>query len=244
MIQHDAARTYLDVRADVHGRAVDAVASDVAQRIQGIQFPLEYHAEVLADYADRQAAWNRFLAIAAAALLGIFLLLQAAFGSWRLAAVSLVVLPAAVVGGVLVAVAGGGTISLGSLAGLLAVFAIATRNTVGLVKHYLQLGRHEGKHLNSEQIRDGAREHVLPILVTAVATGLVFAPFAILGDLPGFEVIRPMAGVVLGGLITSTFVSLLAVPALYLRFGSDPEPVVVNAPYSTTLQLAGADATD
>jgi CzcA family heavy metal efflux pump len=244
LIQHDAARTYLDIRADVHGRAVDAVARDVEQRIQTVKFPLEYHAEVLADYAERQAARNRLVATVAAAVFGIFLLVQAASGSWRLAALALVVLPSATVGGVLVILATGGLIALGSLIGLLAVFAIATRNTLGLIKHYQQLGDHEARRISPEVIRDGARDHVLPILTTAVATGFVFVPFAVLGDLPGLEVVRPMAGVVLGGLITSTFVSLFVIPALYLRLAPDPESIVVQAPHTPTMQLARADAAD
>jgi CzcA family heavy metal efflux pump len=243
LIQHDAARTYLDVRADVNGRAVDAVASDVEQRIQGIKFPLEYHAEVLADYAERQVARNRVLAIAAAAVLGIFLLLQAAFRSWRLAALALVALPSAVVGGVLVALAGDGVISLGSLIGFLAVFAIAVRNTLLLAGRYQQLERDAGRWVGQQGIHHGAREQLMPVLATAVATGLVFAPFALLGDLPGVEIVRPMAGVVVGGLITSTFVSLFIIPALYVRYGTSPESAIAYAP-APTLQLAGADAAD
>jgi CzcA family heavy metal efflux pump len=242
-IQHDAARSFLDVRAQVRGRAVDAVASDVEQRIQRIRFPLEYHAEVLADYADRQAAQNRLMAIAAAAVLGIFLLFQAAFGSWRLAALAVVLVPSAAVGGLVVALAAGSTISLGSLIGLLAVSAIAARNTVVQVKRYQQLERDDDERFGPEMIRHGAHEQVMPALATAVATGLVFAPFAVMGDLPGFEVVRPMAGVVLGGLITSTFLSLFAMPGLYLLFGSSPEPVMASAPY-TSPQLVGADVAD
>jgi CzcA family heavy metal efflux pump len=244
LIQHDAARSYLDVRADVNGRSVDAVTGEVEQRIQAIKFPLEYHAEVRGDYAERQAAQSRLLAIAAAAVLGIFLLLQAAFGSWRLAALALLVLPSALVGGVVVAVAGGGVISLGSLIGFLAVFAIAARNTLALVHRYQQLAYDRSKCVDPDLIRQGAREQVMPVLATALATAVVFAPFAILGDLPGFEVVRPMAGVVLGGLITSTFFSLFVMPALYLRFGTVPETVVSSAPYAAPMQLAGADAAD
>ena len=112
IIRHDAVRRYLDVTAAVQGRDLGAVAADIDSRLKQMQFPLEYHAEVLGDYAGQQAAQLRLLALAIAAAIGIFFLLQAAYGSWRLALLSFLTLPAALVGGLLAALVTG-TISLG-----------------------------------------------------------------------------------------------------------------------------------
>ena len=121
VIEREAVSRRLDVEASVLDGDPVAVAAEVDRRLDEIQWPLEYHAEVLGNYAERQAARNRLLAFALAAAVGTFLLLQACFGSWRLATLAFLALPAALAGGVLAAALGGGTLLLGSLAGFLAV---------------------------------------------------------------------------------------------------------------------------
>jgi CzcA family heavy metal efflux pump len=243
-VRHDGSRTYLDVRADVGGRSLDSVAGDIDQRIQGIRFPLEYHAEVLGSYADREAGQNRILALSVAALLGIFLLLQAAFGSWRLAALVLVALPSAMSGGILVALVIGGSLSLGVLLGLLAVFAVAVRNALILILRQQQLDRAGDAPPGAEIIHRAAQEQALAVIATAVTTALAVSTVLLLGDVPGLEILRPMAGVVLGGLVTSTLLSLFAIPALHWRFRTTPRPILLGAP-AVQLQYAGAgDAAD
>jgi CzcA family heavy metal efflux pump len=215
---------YIDVSANVQGRDLGAVTRDVDSRLQNMQFPLEYHAELLGEYAEQQAAQGRLLGFGIAAIIGIFLLLQAAFSSWRLATVFFVTLPAALVGGLLAAFLMDGMLSLGSLVGFFTVLGIATRNGIMLINHYQHLELHEGEAFGPEMIMRGARERFAPILMTALATGLALAPLAVFGNLPGHEIVYPMAVVILGGLVTSTLLNLFAVPALYLRFGASPEP--------------------
>ena len=227
VIRREAVSRLVDVSATVRGRDRGAVASDVDRRLKQLSFPLEYHAEVLGDYADRQAAQRRVVNYAVAAAIGILLLLQAAFSSWRLAAVVFLALPVALVGGVLAALAGGGIMSLGALAGFFTVLGIAVRNAVLLISHYRRLERDEGETFGPELVVRGARERLAPIVTTALATGLALVPLAVL-DNPGHEIVHPMAVVVLGGLVTSALLNLFIVPALYLRFGArrpDPEPV-------------------
>jgi len=221
----------------VQGRNLGAVAADIESRLQQVQFPLEYHAEVLSKYAERQAAQTRLLTIAVAAVLGIFLLLQAAFRSWRLAVLSSLTLPSALVGGVLALFATGGVISLGSLVGFLALFGIAARNAIMLISHYQHLEQSEGEAFGLELVLRGARERPALVLMAALATGLVLAPSLFLGDVPGLEIIRPMAIVILGGLVTSTLFSLFVVPTLYLRYGASREPDLGLAP-ATAADLA------
>jgi Cu/Ag efflux pump CusA len=218
-IQRESSSRRIDVTADVSGRSLGAVQDDVRNRIRGLTFPLEYHAEVIGNATGAQAtAWHLVL-FGLAAAIGIFLLLQSAFGSWRLASVVGVSLPLALVGGELAALIAGGTVSLGALAGFLAVFAIAARNGITMVTNYQRLERHEGETHGLELIMRGARDRLAPILMTASGVALAMLPLVVLGSRPGYEIVHPMAIVVVGGLVTSTLFSLFVVPALYLRFG-------------------------
>jgi CzcA family heavy metal efflux pump len=215
IIRHDAVRRYLDVTANVRGRDLGAVAADISSRLKQMQLPLEYHAEVLGDYAGQQAAQLRLLALAIAAAIGMFFLLQAAYASWRLALLSFLTLPAALAGGLLAALVTG-SISLGTLAGLLAVLGIAARNQIALIRHYRHLIRYESETFGLGLALRGARERLAPIVMTTFATALALLPALFLGDIPGLEIVRPMAIVILGGLVSSTLLNLFILPALYL----------------------------
>lgn len=145
VIEREAVSRRLDVEANVRDGDPVAIAAEVDRRLEEINWPLEYHAEVIGNYVERQGDRNRLLAVALAAAIGIFLLLQACFGSWRLATLGFLALPAALAGGVLAAAAGGGILLLGSFAGLLAVLGIAAHHGIVLIKHYQRLEQQEGK---------------------------------------------------------------------------------------------------
>jgi Cu/Ag efflux pump CusA len=223
VIRHDNVSRSLDVTASVSGRGLGSVVSDVEAALRNVPFPLEYHAEVLADRADLQAARQRTAIIAGIAAIVVFLLLQVAFGSWRLAAATFLTLPMALVGGVLAVLATGGVLSLGALVGFVLVLGIAIRNGVMLVSHFQQLERDEGEAAGPGLVMRGARERLSPILTTAVATALALVPVLVLGNVPGQEIVQPMAVAVLGGLVTATLLNLFVAPALYLRFGPSAE---------------------
>jgi len=224
-IHRDMAARRMDVTASVRGRDLAAVAADIERGLKGIQFPLEYRAELLGEYADRLAAQKRVLTFGVAAAIGIFLLLQAFFRSWPLATVVFVTLPMALVGGALAAfVAEDGLLSLGSIAGFVALLGIAVRNGVTLVNRYRHLEQHDGEAFGAELVRRGTRDQSAPILMTAVTTALAFLPLAVFGDIAGLEIMRPMAVVILGGLVTTTLFSLVGVPAMYVLFGATREP--------------------
>ncbi len=209
----------IDVSLNPSGRDLGAVVHDVEERLEGLRFPLGYHAEVLGEFQERQAAQRRMLGFGCAAALGIFLLLQVCFASTRLAILSFLTLPFALVGGVLAASGTGGVVSMGSLVGFFTVFGIAARNGILLINHFQHLERHEGERFGPELVLRGARERLAPIVMTALATGLALVPLVISGEIPGAEIEYPMAIVILGGLITSTLLNLFVVPTLYLRFG-------------------------
>jgi CzcA family heavy metal efflux pump len=220
VIKRQAVSRYVDVSASVHGRDLGSAAHDVEQALQKVDFPLESHAEVL---AAKGQPTGRLIAIGVAAAIGILLLLQAVFGSWRLATLSFLALPIAVVGGLLAALADGATLSLGSFIGLFAVLGLSARNSVLVIDNYRQREAREGEAFGSRLVLKGAQERLSPILMTATAAGLALLPLVIAGPIAGFEMVHPLAVVILGGLVTSTMVSLFLVPALYLRFGARPE---------------------
>jgi Cu/Ag efflux pump CusA len=130
-----------------------------------------------------------------------------------------VTLPIALVGGVLAAFSTGGIISIGSLVGFFTVFGIAARNGILLISHAQHLEREEGETFGVALVLRAARERLAPILMTSLATGLALVPLIILGERPGQEIEHPLAVVILGGLFTSTLLSLFVIPSLYLRFG-------------------------
>jgi Cu/Ag efflux pump CusA len=228
VIERDASSRRIDVSANVSGRGLGDVKRDVKERLKHLAFPLEYHAQVIGDATGRQATPTRVLGFGIAAAIVIFLLLQAAFRSWRLAAVGLVTLPVALVGGEFAGVIDGGAFSLGSLVGLLAVLGIATRNSVALVMRLHGLRAHGGEAFGPALVRRGAQDRLAPILVTASATALALLPFVVLGTRAGFELVHPMAVVILGGLVTSTLLSLFLMPVLYARFGSGAQPSMTS----------------
>ena len=125
-------------------------------------------------------------------------------------------MPAGLTGGLLIVFLTGGVISLGSLVGFLTVLGLAARSGVLLIARYRRLQREEGEALG-ELILRGGREQLVPTLTTAVATGLAVLPFVVLGDRAGLELVYPMALVVMGGLVTSTLLTLVILPTLYLR---------------------------
>ena len=219
VIRHESVSKYVDVSADLGGRGVGAVVADIHRALEGVDFPSEYHAEVLGGFAEEQAARSRVLAVAVAAALAIFLLLQAAFGSWRLAVLAFVMLPVGLSGGVLAALATDGTVTLGVAAGLIAVLGLMTRSVVVLIRHYQQLQRRDGRAFDDELVIEGTRDRLMPTLMSTIGAVVMLLPFAVMRGAGGFEMVGPMAIVIIGGLVTSALVTLVVVPALYRRFG-------------------------
>ena len=206
----------MDVDANVSGRDLGSVYADVQEALATIEFPHEYYPVLLGEYTERLAVQEKMLIFAIIALIAIFLLLHTSFRSTRLATLSFVLLPSALVGGVLAAFLGDGVISLGSLVGFLTVLGISARNGILMVHHFQHLEHNEGQSFGPGLVLRGAQERLAPILMTATTTGLALVPLVIAGSIPGNEIEHPMAVVILGGLITSTLINLFVVPSLYL----------------------------
>jgi Cu/Ag efflux pump CusA len=220
VIKREGGSRRIDVQSDVEGRDLAVVAQDVERRLATIKFPLGYHAILQGAYVELQAAQANLQVFAILAMVAILLLLQLSFRSWRLAILSFLTLPSALVGGVFAAFAAGGIITLGSLVGFLSVLGIAARNGIMMINHFQHLERFEGETFGQSLVLRGARERLRPILMTTGATAFAILPLVIYGNLPGHEIEYPMAVVILGGLVTSTLLNLFVLPSLYLRFGA------------------------
>jgi Cu/Ag efflux pump CusA len=222
-ISREGISRYVDIVAGVEGREVGATQADVSRALAGMTFPMEYHPELSSAWADAQGDTQRLAGVIVAVLLLAFLVLQAAFHSWRLATLALVALPIALAGGLVAAYLTAGMLTLGSILGLLAILAITARNQAALVDRLRTL-EERGIPSGPSLVLRGTRERTGPILMTALATVLVCVGILILGDQPGLEILRPMAIVLIGGVITSTLVNLLIVPSLYLDLTARPAP--------------------
>ena len=217
-IEREQQSRRIDVGANVEGTDLGTAVEKVEERLAQVDMPPGYHAEVLGESTELNAAQDRLYTFGIGAAIAIFLLLQAAFGSLRLAAMTFVLLPMALVGGVLAVKLGDGVLSLGSLVGFLTIFGIAARNGILMISHFQHLEREEGVPFGPALVLRGAKERLAPIMMTACATGLALVPLAVAGSIPGHEIEHPMAIVILGGLVTSTLLNLFVLPSLYLRF--------------------------
>ncbi|MDX2156185.1 MAG: efflux RND transporter permease subunit [Hyphomicrobiaceae bacterium] len=219
-IRREGSSRRIDVSANLSGsRDLGSVVHEIEHRLKAIKFPLEYRAELIGEYQERQALQSRLRWITIAAVIGILLLLQVSFRSWRLAWLTFLSMPAALVGGVLAVLVTSGEVSLGALVGFLTVLGIAARNGILLIHHYLHLQAEEGMPFGRDLVLRGASERLAPIMMTTLSTGLALLPLALSGNLPGHEIEHPMAVVILGGLVTSTLLNLFVVPQLYMWFG-------------------------
>ena len=221
VIQRQGVSRFVDVDAEVSGRSISDVARDVTRQIKNVVFPFEYHAQVLGEHVERRAALRSVYGyFVAAAIIG-FLLLQAALRSWRLAALSIIGVPLVLLGGLLAVYIDEGVFSLGSLLGFIIVIGLAARIGIMLVRHFQYLEQCEDEPFGEALVRRGVREQFTSIVATTVIIGLLVLPFVVLGDAAGLEIAYSTAVVVLGGLATSILVPLVAIPALYLRFGAN-----------------------
>ena len=218
-IKRESASRRLDITCNAKGRDLGSVAREIETKVKQLSFDQGYHPEFLGEYAALKASWWRLLMLGGLALLGIVLLLHMDFQSWRLTAIVAFSIPFALIGGVLAAALQGGALSLGSLVGFVTVLGIAARNGIMLVSHFRHLELEEREPFSTAMVLRGAEERLIPILMTALATGLALVPLVIAGNQPGHEIEYPLAVVILGGLVTSTLLNLFLLPPIYARFG-------------------------
>ena len=203
------------VSANVAGRDLRGVVNDIQKAVsERITLPEGYHVEYGGQFESEQAASRTLLFTSAMSILVIFLLLYNEFKDARESAIVMVNLPLALIGGVFILWFTSGEISIPAIIGFISLFGIATRNGMLLISHYTQL-RSEGLALRQAVVR-GSLDRLNPILMTALSSALALIPLALNGDQPGNEIQSPMATVILGGLLTSTFLNGFIIPIIYL----------------------------
>ena len=203
------------VSANVAGRDLRGVVTDIRGIVEEqIELPEDYHVEYGGQFENEEAASRTLLIASLFAIMVVYLLLYNQFRSLSQAAVILINLPLALVGGVLVLWATGGEMSIPAIIGFISLFGIATRNGMLLIERYNDL-RAEGCSVY-ECVMRGSADRLNPILMTALTTALALIPLALGGDLPGNEIQSPMAKVILGGLATSTLLNGFIVPIMYM----------------------------
>ena len=223
-VGHEGARRVQVVTAGVTGRDIASFTSDVEVAVKSLRLPRGIYPEVSGSATAQRQAQHELLIRSVLAGVGILLLLWLAFGDMRRLLLVLANLPFALVGGVFAVFLTGASVSLGSLVGFVTLFGITTRNAIMLISHYDHLVRHEGEIWGEATAIRGASERLGPILMTAAITGLGLLPLALGSGEAGREIEGPLAIVILGGLVTSTALSLFVLPTLALRYGRFGEP--------------------
>jgi len=219
------------VMANVGGRDLGSVVEDIQTRVdQDVLMPTGYHVEYGGQFESAAEASRTLLVLGAVVTVGIVVLLFIALRSTRDALLVVVNLPLALIGGVVGVFLSGGILSVASLIGFITLFGIATRNGLMLISHIRHLVEIEGETDVERAVRRGALERLSPILMTALAAGLALIPLALEAGEPGSEIQAPMAIVILCGLLSSTALNMLVVPALYLRFGALRAPAGATTP--------------
>ncbi len=208
------------VMCNVAGRDLRSVVNDVQRRVQAsVALPQNYRIEYGGQFESEAEASQVLLWLGIAVVLGILVILVAAFRSFRDALIIMFNLPLALIGGVVGVFISGGVLSVASLIGFITVFGIATRNGIMMISHIKHLMAEEGVRDFRQAVLRGALERLSPILMTALAAGLALIPLALGAGKPGSEIQAPMAIVILFGLLSSTALNMVVVPAVYLRFG-------------------------
>jgi CzcA family heavy metal efflux pump len=219
-ISREGVQRKMVVQANVAGRDLSSVVDDLRERMSEVEFPEGYYLVYGGQFESAEEATRTIALLSVAIIVGIFLLLAVAFSSLRNAALTLINLPLALIGGVVAVATTSGIVSVASLVGFITLFGIATRNGILMVSHFEHLIAVEGKSL-PEAVVQGSMERLAPILMTALCAGLALVPLVLSAGDAGNEIQAPMGVVILGGLLSSTFLNMLVVPILFRLYGRD-----------------------
>jgi CzcA family heavy metal efflux pump len=219
-ILHRGGQRVQTVTCQVAGRDLDSFLAELKRRVLAdIDFPPDMHPEFTGASVEQGAARRELIVHAALAGVAILLLTYVAIGSLRNTLLTLVNLPFSLVGGLLGALVGGGSLSVGAMVGFVTLFGITVRNAIMLISHYRHLIGKEGREWNLATLAQGAGERLPSILMTALVTALAMLPIAFNSDNPGREIMGPMAAIIVGGLASSTLLNLLLLPTILWRYG-------------------------
>jgi CzcA family heavy metal efflux pump len=213
------------IQANVAGRDLRGAVEEIRKKIgENIDLPQNYFVEFGGQFESEERATRTVTLLSIISIIAILVALYIEFGSFRQATLIMSNLPLALIGGVVSVFFTEGIVSIASLVGFITLFGIAVRNGILMVSHYNHLIDEESLPLQ-EAVIQGSLERLSPILMTAMTTGLALVPLVIAGDKPGSELQSPMAIVILGGLVTATFLNLVVVPALFMKWGRNERGV-------------------
>jgi CzcA family heavy metal efflux pump len=219
-ILHQNAQRRQTITANVVDRDFDAFIKDLKSRVfKTISFPADMYPEFTGAAIEQSKARKDLILHSFLAGTGVMIFIYIALGSFRHTLITLVNLPFSLVGGIVAVLLSGESLSVGSVVGFVTLFGITVRNSIMLLSHYRYLTETEGKPWNLETVTQGAQERLPSILMTALVTALAMSPIAFDSDNPGREIMGPMAAIIIGGLASSTFLNLMLLPAILLRFG-------------------------
>jgi CzcA family heavy metal efflux pump len=208
------------VQSNVSGRDLRSVVNDIQARVsEHVRFPQGSRVEYGGQFESEAQASQQLLWLSLGVVIAIFFILTSAFGSSRDAFLIMLNLPLALIGGVVGVYLAGGILSVASIVGFITLFGIATRNGIMVVSHIRHLQEQEGVADVTAAVVRGAKERLVPVLMTALAAGLALLPIALSAGEPGSEIQAPMAMVIMFGLLSSTALNMLVVPVFYERFG-------------------------
>jgi Cu/Ag efflux pump CusA len=226
-INRESVSRRLDLVATVSGDRGDAVDA-IEDALTDVEFPLEYHAEVIGPEAGETTDWRWVLAAGAVGLIAALLLLQMAARSWRMTAAMVATVLFSLAGGAVAVALAGGEVTIGSALGFLGVLLVAVRGSLCLLGHHIALRGGPIQRHDAEIVARGAADQALPVLLSGVVAVAVLLPAVVVGVRPGLEILHPMAVVVIGGAVAATAANLLLLPAMYLRWGGRLEPDVLE----------------
>ncbi|MBY0524388.1 MAG: CusA/CzcA family heavy metal efflux RND transporter [Gemmataceae bacterium] len=224
-VNRENARRRIVIRCNTQGRDLAGVVRDVQKRIDAtVELPPGYFLEYSGQFESQQRATTLIVLLAALSVVGMFVVLMMLYPSMRITLQILNALPTAFIGGVLALVVTQQSLTVASLVGFISLGGIAVRNGILLVTHYFHLMKEEGEQFTRAMVLRGSLERLAPVLMTALTAGIGLVPLVVGGQAPGREILYPVATVILGGLITSTFCEFLIHPGLFWRFsGRDAE---------------------
>ncbi|MDP1560273.1 MAG: efflux RND transporter permease subunit [Pirellulaceae bacterium] len=227
-VNRENARRRVVIRCNTQGRDLASAVEEIKEQLRSkVAMPGGYFLEYAGQFESQQRATTTIMVLAAVSVLGMFGVLLLLFPSPRIVIQILNALPTAFIGGVIALVITQQTLTVASLVGFISLGGIAVRNGILLVTHYFHLMREENASFGAEMILRGSLERLAPVLMTALTAGIALAPLVWGGQEPGREILYPVATVILGGLITSTFCEFLIHPGLFLAFsGRDAERIV------------------
>lgn len=230
LVNRENVRRMQTVRCNITGRDLASAIAEIEKIVRGqVQLPEGYFLEFGGQFEAQRSATRLIASLAGVSIAGIYVVLTMLYPSARITLQILNAIPAAFIGGVLALVLTGQTLTVASLVGFVSLGGIAVRNGILLVTHYIHLMQEEDEGFTEKMILRGSLERLAPVLMTALTAGIGLLPLVVGGKKPGLEILYPVATVILGGLVTSTFCEFLLRPGLFWKFsGTDAEKLAAR----------------